>query len=434
MVRVLASGAAPSEADALLAREIEVKVQPLLERAIQQARGSKETSELRRLIAFRERVEGLKWSGRGDYLRAAKHLARAESLARELGLSRLREGSLHNLTYVYFQLNEPQEAWAAARRALQVSKELREISLYNLGWLALKAGRCQESISWFQKAAEAAREKWKASAMGVEVEHRFQGPAIREAISWLTLASAHFCLGRLEDAFTVTHRALELARQLRNPRYEVWSLYNLGSLFHGLGDSTGAAAVLFVAREKARRAHLSWEPDQIAFLEKVLESSDPQEASREPIAPAQRRAPFGAHPRITLATGLGLPQSPIRISIYLTGSKGACESIDLEVAFPKRYLTFRDAHPGSDAPGASIQVQELAPTGPERGAVALHLRATGPGTLTDGELAILSFQPTEAAAGEFYLSPRVGLASGAAGQAPPMVAGGLVKILRRTSP
>jgi adenylate cyclase len=162
-----------------------------------------------------------------DYVRAVRHYAEAETLARRVNAKFIMSSVLLNAAYGYYRLDRYDEAESACRDVLVLCAEMGEqdgmAKAHDmLGMIAFNRGRYSE-----------ARENYEHSLR----VHRALG-SYEEAYTLANLASVQLAEGELDAARRTALQALELARRVQSPQLEVEALNALAEVCLTEGDAT----------------------------------------------------------------------------------------------------------------------------------------------------------------------------------------------------
>lgn len=149
-----------------------------------------------------------------DYVRAVRHYAEAETLARKVQTKYMLSSVLLNAAYAYYRLDRYHEAEEACRDALELCTAMGErdgiAKVYDtLGIIAYNRGEYPEAQEHYRTALAL---------------HRELGGSYEEANTLALLAVAHTACGDIGAARAAASQALEVARRIQVPQLEVEAL------------------------------------------------------------------------------------------------------------------------------------------------------------------------------------------------------------------
>jgi CHAT domain-containing protein/Tfp pilus assembly protein PilF len=213
------------------------------QRELQQALAGTSAAERPDVVALLHNQLGRGWRGLGDPQRAERSYRAALAVARGSGDDESAATALGNLAILFDTLGETERALEHFRRARAEWRRLgradREAAvLRELAGLYTRIGRTEEATDLLQQAL--------AILPDGRPRDRFH---LLAAQGWNELIAGH-----PERALPPLDEALELARELRDPRLEAAALDRRASALHGLGRASEAREGYEQALRRVRAA------------------------------------------------------------------------------------------------------------------------------------------------------------------------------------
>ncbi len=162
-------------------------------------------------------------ASRGDYPEALEYLGKAVVLARETGSQDMEATTLNRLGVVYKWLGDYTRAIQAYEKALTLQREINDlagqsVTLNSIGSYQYTQGHYEDALDYYKQA--------------LDIRKRI-GAYLRPAYN--NIGATFNSMGLPDSALVYQQKALEIAREARDPRGEGYALENMGYIYRNMG-------------------------------------------------------------------------------------------------------------------------------------------------------------------------------------------------------